>query len=124
MVSLPASNIKIDDSSKRIWQNNDAVEINKKTWYEAKDYCEELVLDNYKDWRLPSIQELQVLVDTKKSIPAIREGFDFTISDYYWSSTIKYNDEYNAWLIHFEYGFVDYSSTSGKNFVRCVHNTL
>jgi len=120
VVCLHASSIKIDNTSKLTWQNDKPVQSTKKTWYEASNYCEKLNLETYKDWRLPTIKELQTLVDISKKSPAIHEGFDFTVADYYWSATKKYKDPYNAWLIHFEYGIVDYSSTSGKNFVRCV----
>lgn len=112
--------VQIDTETQLAWQNNSAVQEIKKDWYAAKSYCEALVLANWDQWRLPTIKELQTLVDTTKAKPAIKDEFDFTAASYYWSSTPRVNDEYNAWLVNFEYGYTDYSSTSGKNYVRCV----
>ena len=119
-VYVHGDEIKEDNDTQLIWQNNSAVQESKKDWYDAKRYCESLVLSSYNNWRLPTIKELQTLVNTQKSKPAIKEDFAFTASSYYWSSTERLNDPYNAWLVHFDYGYTDYSSTSGKNYVRCV----
>lgn len=35
---------------------------NKFSWQEAVDYCENLVLAGYFDWRLPNVKELQSIV--------------------------------------------------------------
>ena len=50
--------------------------------------CEKLNHASRSDWRLPSIQELQSLVDYSKSSPSIDHSFfPNTASSGYWSSS-------------------------------------
>lgn len=53
----------------------------KSNWYEANLYCMFLEVDEKKGWRLPTLEELNVIYDCKN---------DF-IGSLYWSST-EYND--------------------------------
>jgi len=59
-------------------------------WYEAIDYCENLELGAFKDWRLPNVKELQALPDYSVGMPG--EPFVNTLrvdgASGYWSSTI------------------------------------
>lgn len=57
--------IVTDNSTGLSWQKYDQTEVN---WIEANEYCENLELGAYKDWRLPTISELRSLV----------RGCDFT----------------------------------------------
>ena len=68
------------------------------SWEEALSYCEMLNLGNYTDWRLPTVKELQSLVDFSLSDPAINPTF-FPYTDEYfcWSSTTNAFDTYDAW---------------------------
>jgi len=49
-------------------------------WYSANAYCQNSNVANYNDWRLPTIDELEVLYNYREFIG----GFD---GDSYWSST-------------------------------------
>lgn len=43
-------------------------------WRQANEYCSKLELASYKDWRLPTLEELQAMDDPKASHPAV---YDF-----------------------------------------------
>ena len=86
----------------------------------ATTYCTSLDLGGYSDWRLPSIAELERIIDYSQTNPVISSVFTTTISNYYWSSTSIVDDESNAWIVYFEYGVVNGDSKDYSYFVRCV----
>ena len=57
------------------------------SWVDAIAYCEELTLAGYNDWRLPSINELQSIVDYNRYHPSIDTEYFFNNGGIIWSST-------------------------------------
>lgn len=78
--------------------------------YAAK-ICQDLVLDGYDDWYLPSNDELSKLYLNKDKVG----GFT---GDFYWSST-EFNEWYGngsrAWVLHFNSGVLYGASGSYSN---------
>jgi hypothetical protein len=75
------------------------------------------------DWRLPSKQELQTIVDYAIAYPGptIKAAyFPSTIASDYWSSTTSAHYTYNAWYVAFYEGSVDSYYKSYDYYVRCV----
>lgn len=62
------------------WDNNEDV-----TWTDAKKYCRDLDFDGRKDWRLPSIEELDGIYDGNAS--GGLAGPIERSSDWLWSAT-------------------------------------
>ncbi len=115
--------IVIDNATGLQW--NDSVSIKKK-WEDASDdtaaaYCTALPTSKY-PWRLPTIQELQTLVDNSQFNPALSAGIFSNIEVFvsYWSSTAHANIIDQAWGILFYDGTTDYYDKSSELFVRCV----
>ena len=80
-------NTVIDTNTNLQWQDNSDT-INKGfRWKEAIEYCEDLKLDGYDDWRLPNIRELNSIVNLNKIDPAIVNGFANVSNNWYWTST-------------------------------------
>jgi len=108
-------------------------------WYEASgtpdatynpggvvDVCGGLSLASYNDWRLPSENELQGIVNYDRNSPSIDPAyFPGTSSHGYWASTTHALYEEEAWIVDFgfpyyPYGSVSYESKILPNKVRCV----
>lgn len=59
------------------------------------------------DWDLPTIEELQLLIDRTRYQPAINTDFFTNIqSDWYWSKTPAAWSSASAWFVNFYYGGV------------------
>ena len=110
--------IVTDNETGLQWQDNESVN---KTWQGAIDYCENLTLGSYEDWRLPNINELTSLVDDSKSKPSIDTVVIHTGSKgYYWSSTTRADYSGIAWSVNFGYGFRASKYKDANLYVRCV----
>ncbi|MEN8147289.1 MAG: DUF1566 domain-containing protein [Campylobacterota bacterium] len=122
---LMAEFIKKDDvvrdtKDALLWQDNSAVESKTMLYGEAKAYCKQLVLAGHKNWRLPTVIELQNIVDLTRYDPAIKRGFHFAASERYWSSTLYADDADRAWDVDFKSGSTEHNRHSYDFYVRCV----
>ncbi len=86
-------------------------------WANASSFCSALTLDGVSGWRLPTLTELQGIVDTGNS-PTIKSGFANTASGFYWSSTELDSD--GAWAVYFNSGLTGWDNKSSNGYVRCV----
>jgi len=91
-------------------------------WHDAKQHCDSLSTNNYLDWRLPNINELQEL-----SVAA-------EVDNWYWSATESNSDmatnlspdiskTTHAFRIWLGTGDVTSNVKFGKNYVRCVRDS-
>jgi hypothetical protein len=126
-----------DNVTGLMWQSSD--DNNTYNWYEASgtpestynpdgivNVCGDLSLAGYNDWRLPTANELQGIINYENYNPAIDQTyFPSTMNDGYWSSNTHALYENEAWIVDYGFPFVDYGSISyvSKTYsylVRCV----
>ncbi len=90
------------------------------TWFDCIKSCNDLELNCYSDWTLPSIQELQIIFNNRELIGS----FSNEQNNGYWSSSnadwIYANKGEAAFRLYFDRGLVDKSSKFGTSFCRAI----
>ncbi|MBF0257949.1 MAG: VWA domain-containing protein [Desulfamplus sp.] len=109
-----------DSNTQLMWQKED--DGAKRKWQAACDYCDDLELAGYSDWRLPERNELFSIVDLGKSNPAVNPIFANTKSSSYWSKSPNSNGTGNAWYVNFTDGYVGTYGTTNGGYARCVRS--
>ena len=110
-----------------MWQDDSDSKTLELTWQEAIDYCENNVsLGEFNDWRLPNINELNMIVNLSRNSPAIDTIFS-NIEAYsggYWSSTTYMRPDYQhqAWYVDFIQGDIKTKNKSLTLKVRCIRD--
>ena len=98
-----------------IWE--DHINMKKKKWREAMDYCHDLTLDSATNWRLPKKEELRALYKNKN-----KHKLNYQLSNFYWSSSTDAFNGSGAWGIYFNEGFDDVVNKNKRFYVRCVRD--
>ncbi len=91
-------------------------------WSGADAYCQSLQVDGG-GWRLPTLHELQTLVDAKASSPAIDTTFfpDTPTDEPYWTSVPGAGASAGSyWTVHFSQGRTSLAAVDQLLRVRCV----
>lgn len=102
-----------DKQTGLIWLRDTRFDNKSVPWQEAADFCQLFELEDKKDWRLPTRDELITLLDTSKWYPALPEGQPFKLRDGaykdgggYWTSTEYEGDNKYAWRVELAQGQV------------------
>lgn len=109
----------LDPVSGLMWQKDDLGELDFKAAQKAVGTLE---LAGFKDWRLPTVEELFCLADRTRANPAIDvEAFPDCKSDWYWSGTAAAPSPGDyAWVVYFSNGLSYWLNQSFECFVRAV----
>lgn len=91
------------------------------TWDQAKNYCAKLPLAGG-GWRLPTVTELETLVDDGNPAPAIDiKSFPETQPRHFWTSSRRVDQPQDqAWFVNFSTGYSNISRMNEMYLVRCV----
>ena len=115
--------VVIDTKRKLMWQDNIDARSLKGSWEATINHCKNLNFAGFDDWRLPSRMELLSITDKTKANPAIQDGFQNVVSDYYWSSSPFVSVSSGAWYVYFYGGDGYYDYKSSSYYVRCVRDS-
>ena len=109
-----------DTKTKLTWQQT--VPSTAYTWANAKTYCAGVGASlGGTGWRLPTLKELQTIVDYSQSNPSIDStAFPSTPGNVFWSSSPLAGSSSNAWSVDFGYGYTGNVVVSNPRYVRCV----
>ncbi|NIM03043.1 DUF1566 domain-containing protein, partial [bacterium] len=113
-----------DLSLRAMWQQGQSEE--KMVWEKANNYCKNLRLAGYSNWRLPDCEELRSLI-VKSNIPTINTRvFPDTQPVYYWTSKPGENELCNQASFkdgHFMHALNYHISDNGVRCIRSLYNT-
>jgi hypothetical protein len=92
------------------------------TWQAALEYCETTLTLNSLEWRLPSVDELNSIVDTGQAAAPFIDTVAFpatpaTIAIYFSASSYVPGTT-SAWTVDFTYGSVPTNSKTVDYYVR------
>ncbi len=92
------------------------------TWTGAKSRCSSVGAG----WRVPTIKELQSLVDYARSgTPKIDTAYfpGTPFEPFWWSSTAMAGSSSDAWYVDFDNGSAGHQAMTDGGLVRCVRET-
>ncbi len=113
-----AKGVKVDAQAKLLWQDQAINKNNEQTWSKAQEYCQNLVIDDFIEWRLPTRVELEHLITQKHRLDEIAL---FS----YWSATKFQTKRDTAYFSYFGDGCLRNNASMQKHYlVRCVHSSL
>lgn len=103
------------------WQSDSPGEM---TWQAALEYADSLSLDGKSDWRLPTLPDLETLLDRSvlyyELRPIVRKEVPFRDTLSYWTATTFEDHTNNAWIIMLDGAYVLSYYKSNAYHVRCV----
>ena len=110
--------IIVDKKTGLRWQDNDYQQ--QLNWLKALRYCNDLSLENYSDWRLPSKDELNALYPRKNILKFIANKWFKDSTSVYWTSTTTEGYQGKAWAKSFVNGNEVEKYKTKANHIRCV----
>jgi hypothetical protein len=96
------------------------------TWQEAKEYCENLTLDGYSDWKLPSRNKLRKLTSDSgiDNIDGetyyINKAFikNILVNNWFWTTSEKGSS--SAWGLYFQGGLDFWYNKLSSGLALCM----
>jgi hypothetical protein len=108
------------------WERTPTFEASKPTaeassFARAASYCSELIINGNASFRVPSVNELQTLVDeTNPELAIDPELFPGVGAEAYWSTSLLADNAESAWFVNFSNGFSGTTALTTPRYVRCV----
>ncbi len=114
--------VAIERNGNLMWEDDFASKSVRLSFEEAIDYCQNLDLGGFRDWRVPNAKELFSILDHNKIDPSIVDGFENVANSFYWSSTTYQRFDDEAWRVDFSKGGMEHTKKINLGFVRCVRD--
>lgn len=103
--SVIADNLVRDHLTDLVWLQQTDLHTGKVSWQQALEAVKALKASQPGNWRLPTINELESLVDADAHSPALSKSHPFTnLQEGYWSSTTSSFETDWAWVLYMEKG--------------------
>jgi len=115
-----------DPVHKLLWQDSKDNIILRGSQDSANKYCDSLTQNGHTNWRLPTKDEYQYIIDTtiKTEKPKINKAFHFILPTGYWTTSRTWMKNFGryGYYVLFSSGSIYYENRSYKKFYRCVRD--
>lgn len=113
--------VVIDNENNLMWMDNIENMKIMTSHQNAEAYCEKLEFVGFRDWRLPHIDEYEIIVDKNNDKNYIHKAFKFNQKAGYWAETAHFRTLwFYADYMHFISGTAYFDSRFKEKFVRCL----
>ncbi len=117
--TINADDTVTDEHTGLVWQRT--ITSTTYDYTQASAYCTALTIGTRSDWRLPTVAELQTIVDDTRASPAIDTTvFPSAPTALFLTGTWYFNNTDLLWYVDFDDGRLGVSGTPAGR-VRCVH---
>ena len=102
-----SDDLVLDKETGLIWPRNPNTAGAAMNWLDANTTCRNFKLAHRIGWRLPTVEELSSLMDTRNSNPSLPTGHPFVSVQFgdgvwaYWTSSNHENPSASAWFVNF-----------------------
>jgi hypothetical protein len=114
---VPRDDGVLDQRTGLTWQRQ--VDGQLRTWEAARSQCQAMAAAG-RAWRLPSMKELQTLVDDSRAEPSIDPMFPDTPLEPFWTASAVVATPGSAWRVSFIHGYTYDASATYEYHTRCV----
>ncbi len=112
-----------DNQNSLMWVDDESVIKNLMSHKEALSYCEALQYAGYANWRVPSIEEYELIVDKKNTKNYINKAFKYNDKYGYWASKAHFRTLwFYADYMNFISGTKYFDNRKVNKYVRCVRD--
>lgn len=116
-------NETVIDAARNLMWSRAPLTRERKSFADAEAACAACRIGGFDDWHLPTVDELQTLIDRTRYNPAIdTTRFPATPARFFWSSSPDASDPDYAWIVNFYYGNVNLNPRRAHAFVRAVRS--
>ncbi|QKJ22456.1 DUF1566 domain-containing protein [Poseidonibacter lekithochrous] len=118
-----SDNVIKDTKTNFLWQDSKEAKTQRRSFEEAKAYCQNLELDGKTKWEMPSFLAAFSIVNTKVYNPTLSKEFKNYVSDNYWTTkTFSHAMSKEAFVVDYKSGAFNRKLMEDKFYVRCFED--
>jgi formylglycine-generating enzyme required for sulfatase activity len=119
----PTNGAVVDNINGIMWQDEKRVIEVQLSQAKGEEFCEKLNYKGYSNWRLPTKEEYESIVDKKNDVNFIHSAFRFNDASGYWTDDVLWRMlGFYGYYMNFKNGIVYYENKTYLKYIRCVRD--